>query len=677
MASSEVRLDGIEAQESVDAYPRKLRGVPIFPISFIIHWIVSTLRSRGFLPAEEGTEGTESEPKFFIKISLYDLFDSPGESVPMTPEIVTAVSAGKKEWMEKLKSDGQPMACLQSDQGDSVLHVAASWGHLELVKSIVSECPCLLLKLDSRDQLPLHVAARAGHKDVVEALIETIEFVSAKISDDEERSILNLYVCKDINGDTPLHLVLKELHNKDRYWSVASSLIHANRCASFLANKDGISPLYLAVEAGEEVLVKAMLRTRDNDRLEGRKFLVHKALKARRTDILDLILDEYPSLEDERDEEGMTCLSFGASIGFSAGVRKLLNRSQKSVYVCNDDGSFPIHCAVDKRHTFVVHMLVKRCPDTIYLLNKQGQNILHIAAKSGKSSLFFLAGLREISIMEKQLMVKQDVDGNTPIHLAAINWRPRTLYWFLCYFGKKWLNIRNNSGLTALGVVEANTQPNYIFMERVTLMVLSIFHGKSMTKRSDPTASDKNKDYINTLLVVAALVATVTFAAGFTIPGGFNSSDPNLGMATLANDTKLVAFMVFDILAMQSSIVTIATLIWAQLGDPALVQRSLIVALPSLFLALLCMPGAFYFGVLVVFAQVKGLVIFLSISSVIFFFIMLFVLGPHVLLQIPGIPAYFGIYFVPFVWLLDEDASAHASATKISSKNLIEKQEST
>ena len=91
---------------------------------------------------------------------------------------------------------------------------------------------------------------------------------------------------------------------------------------------------------------------------------------------------------------------------------------------------------------------------------------------------------------------------------------------------------------------------------------------KKITRRTDPPAGDKNKDYVNTLLVVAALVATVTFAAGFTIPGGFNSSEPNQGLPTLAGDRKLTYFMVFDILAMQSSIMTIATLIWAQLGDP-------------------------------------------------------------------------------------------------------------
>lgn len=121
---------------------------------------------------------------------------------------------------------------------------------------------------------------------------------------------------------------------------------------------------------------------------------------------------------------------------------------------------------------------------------------------------------------------------------------------------------------------------------------------KKITRRTDPPAGDKNKDYVNTLLVVAALVETVTFAAG-----GFNSSEPNQGLPTLA-------------------------------GDPALVHGSLNVALPSLFFALLCMPVAFYCGVFVVFARIEGLLIFLNVTSAIFIFLMLFLLRPHVLLRI-------------------------------------------
>lgn len=78
------------------------------------------------------------------------------------------------------------------------------------------------------DQPPVHVAARAGHST----------FISAKLSDETERERLNLYVLKDRDGHTALHLALK-----GRYMKIASYLVNANQQASFLANKNGIFPL--------------------------------------------------------------------------------------------------------------------------------------------------------------------------------------------------------------------------------------------------------------------------------------------------------------------------------------------------------------------------------------------------------------------------------------------------
>ncbi|KAF8063891.1 hypothetical protein N665_1178s0006 [Sinapis alba] len=666
--SPEERLERTEAQWSTDTYEKHwIRRYN--PISLIMRGICLLGRS-------EAGEDTES---FLTGLILSDLFYLPNDYVEMKPEKFTAVSAGKKEC---LAYSGWEIARLKDDQKDSVLHLAATWGNLELVKIFVSKCPSLLLYSNSKDQLPLHVAAHAGQLTVVKALVATVKIVSAGLSGEEEKR-LNLYVVKDKDGNTPLHLALKGGHG-----STAICLVKANRRASFLADNDGISPLYMAVRVGNVLLVKEMLKdVIENGQafeLEGNKFLAHAAIKARNTDMLDFILQNFRSLENELDGQRMSCLSVGASIGFYRGVCNLLNRSTKNVYVCNNDGSFPIHIAMKRRHIYLVSAILKRCPDSKYLLNRKGQNILHIAASSGKMDLSFFSYLlgsaaRSVFLREGRfspLIEKQDVDGNTPLHLATMNWRPRTVFCLLCHYNRKCMATRNNIGLTALDIAELKRHPNYIFRERVTLLVLLYFYvtsrgfftrkmlTESITKQSDPPAGDKNKDYVNTLLVVSALVATVTFAAGFTIPGGFNSSGPNSGRATLASDPTLIFFIVFDILAMQSSIVTISTLIWAQLADPSLVHRSLnTVTLPLLYFSLLCMSVAFYCGVWVAFAHVLGFVVVLKVTFWIFLFLMLFLLGAHVIIQIPGIPALFGPYFLLFVLFVDDDHHEQASAT--------------
>lgn len=59
-------------------------------------------------------------------------------------------------------------------------------------------------------------------------------------------------------------------------------------------------------------------------------------------------------------------------------------------------------------------------------------------------------------------------------------------------------------------------------------------------------------------LVVATLIATMTFAAGFTLPGGYVSNDgPLQGSAILSRNAAFQAFMVTDTLAMVLSSVSV------------------------------------------------------------------------------------------------------------------------
>ncbi|CAH2071779.1 unnamed protein product, partial [Thlaspi arvense] len=587
------------------------------------------------------TPHTESVPEFLTNLILSDLYNLPGESVPMNPEILSAMRAGNRASLVKMRSCETPMACLKNDKGDSILHIAAAFGHFKLVKSIISGCPSLLLEPNWKHKIPLHVAAHAGRLDAVKTLVASITYFSAKILSEEERVRFNVYVLRDIDGDTPLHAALKGGHLE-----TALCLVKANQVASFLENNDGVSPLYMAVEAGDLALVKAMLEGQISNlasKLEGRKSLVHAALKAKNRDILDAILNEEPSLVNERDEDGRTCLSFGASVGFYKGVCKLLDRSTSSVFECNDDGSFPIHMAVEKGHVDVVKEILKRFPDSIELVNKHGQNILHIAAKSGKARPLLFKYIKRLDKEESHLLEEQDEDGNTPLHLATINWRPRTAKDLISFSSNatKILKIRNKDGLTSLDIAEMNLQSNYIFRERMTLMVLiSAYKPKryeripasGMTLRS--VDASKYKDRVNALLVVATLIATVTFAAGITVPGGFNSS----GMAVLDNNLlslnssnhNFVFFVVSDILAMLSSMVAIVALFWAQTGDPDLDDRAFQLAVQYLSLAITSMIFAFLYGVLATTSRNKLLVVFINCVQVPFSYLLFYVLAPYV-----------------------------------------------
>jgi hypothetical protein len=59
-------------------------------------------------------------------------------------------------------------------------------------------------------------------------------------------------------------------------------------------------------------------------------------------------------------------------------------------------------------------------------------------------------------------------------------------------------------------------------------------------------------------LVVAALIATVTFAAAFTLPGGYKSDQgPNEGTAILAKKAAFIVFVISDAMSMVLSLLAV------------------------------------------------------------------------------------------------------------------------
>ena len=288
MDSSEADLDRVEAQRSTDV-SRGQRKRRYFLVSLIKRGISRIFRSLG--PLQDGVQlGSYSVSRLFSDFRLSDFFAFSGVYVPMSPEIFSAVSEGDAECMTKLRSSVTPAECLRSDQGDSVLHLAAAGGHVELVKTIASTWPFLLMELDSKDQLPLHVAARARHGSVVNTLIDIVTFLSNKMSAARSER-LNPYVLKNKDGDTALHLAMKCLNV---YCVIPLGETYPQ--AWFLANNKGISPLFIAVQEGFTELVKYLLENLDNDgtdlQLEGRKDLVHVALKARNTGFVFLSFNQ-------------------------------------------------------------------------------------------------------------------------------------------------------------------------------------------------------------------------------------------------------------------------------------------------------------------------------------------------------------------------------------------------
>ncbi|CAK7355110.1 unnamed protein product [Dovyalis caffra] len=71
-------------------------------------------------------------------------------------------------------------------------------------------------------------------------------------------------------------------------------------------------------------------------------------------------------------------------------------------------------------------------------------------------------------------------------------------------------------------------------------------------KKKDVTAIEKGRE---ANLITAVLISTVTFAAAFTLPGGYkNEQGPNQGTAILSKKAAFVAFVISDAMSMVLSL---------------------------------------------------------------------------------------------------------------------------
>ena len=111
-------------------------------------------------------------------------------------------------------------------------------------------------------------------------------------------------------------------------------------------------------------------------------------------------------------------------------------------------------------------------------------------------------------------------------------------------------------------------------------------HGCSESENKDEDRTQKKDDQIfftldktaETHLIVAALITTVTFAAGFTVPGGYKEDkDSSQGTAVLAKKAAFKAFVVTDTIAMVLSISSVfVSFLMVYHRKPEMIRNSLL-----------------------------------------------------------------------------------------------------
>jgi ankyrin repeat protein len=183
---------------------------------------------------------------FYFKKNLIDITESTEVTVMLEEP---HESSGINEHRQGV-FHGESLCTLEeiTAEKNTVLHIAAGHGHVQLVKKIFRERPqdstLLLWVENSRQETPLHLAARAGHHHMVSLI-----FLQAQEFRNE------IFTKRTFGGDTVLHEAARHGHG-----DVVEVLMTEAPELSAEVNAASMSPLYLAVVRKSVGVVKALLK---------------------------------------------------------------------------------------------------------------------------------------------------------------------------------------------------------------------------------------------------------------------------------------------------------------------------------------------------------------------------------------------------------------------------------
>ncbi|XVE59188.1 hypothetical protein DITRI_Ditri05aG0025300 [Diplodiscus trichospermus] len=362
-------------------------------------------------------------------------------------------------------------------------------------------------------------------------------------------------------------------------------------------NQSGETALYVAAEYGYVDLVKEMIKYYDlvDAGIKARNGFdaFHIAAKQGDLDVLKVLLAVHPELAMTVDLSNTTALHSAATQGHIETVNFLLEAGSGLATIARSNGKTALHSAARNGHLEVVKALLASEPGMAPRTDKKGQTALHMAVKGQNVEV-----VEELIRVNPPLMINiVDTKGNAALHVATRKGRTQIVKLLLGYKETDTKAV-NRSGETAFDTAEKTGHPEIATMlqqhgvqsartiksaapnpaRELKQTVSDIKHEvhdqlehtrqtrkhvQGIAKRLNKMHAEGLNNAINSTTVVAVLIATVAFAAIFTVPGQYVDDphnippDHSLGEANIAPMPAFIIFFIFDSIALFISLAVV------------------------------------------------------------------------------------------------------------------------
>ncbi|KAE8784399.1 ankyrin repeat-containing protein [Hordeum vulgare] len=416
---------------------------------------------------------------------------------------------------------------------NTCLHISSMHGHQRFSEDVVALEESLLTAVNLDWETPLLVAVRNGHVSLASFLLGSCHKPRMR------QSILK----QDKYGFNVLHHAIRNGHEE-----LALELIIAEPSLS-----RAFKILLLLIREDYTVAIAYMLQS---------EMGIQSCLDNLSSEIAKQILENYPGLMITEDINKVTPTRHAVLFGKIDMLRVILLHDPTKGYEINSMGDPLLAAAAYRGRINSARELLEHCPDAPYR-QENGGTLLHRAVWDNQ--IKFVKFVLTTPLLRK-LINMQDKTGKTALHYAVRKCDPELVSILLSHEDID-VTVVDNDGVSAawqLKYVMENAKTlnwNEVLMlmlkaDAQNATSLYNLHGKAKQEAVDAGRKDAKsltKTYTTNISLVAILITTITFAAAFTLPGGYSSVDGSEGLPIMSRKVAFQAFLISDTLAMCSS----------------------------------------------------------------------------------------------------------------------------
>ncbi|XP_027102830.1 uncharacterized protein [Coffea arabica] len=283
--------------------------------------------------------------------------------------------------------------------------------------------------------------------------------------------------------------------------------------------------------------------------------VLHVAIKGGHVRFVIELMKHNKKLAREFDRGGFRPLDIAAIMGNVEMVKQILRLDPGLCLLKGKGQRTALHYAASKGNVEVIDELLSTCPDCLKDVTFSQETALHLALKCYQFEAFKVL-VKWLEINKLQSIINwPDFNGNTVLHIAASTKQHESIELLLICKGicaTIKVNAKNFKGVTAADILDIVMESPDDFHSRQLILqhagenhsisfVSQAKHQQNIADHQSQPSKDwfnyfkfqiqreSPSDTRNVLLVVAALIATVTFQAGVTPPSSIldMSNQPN------------------------------------------------------------------------------------------------------------------------------------------------------